>query len=397
MQFIQSVFSHFVFNRSPSQEPAAHTGGSSSVPPIQETSGSAAEHARETPCVSSDHDYGQNTITEHKLEAAQAEILDLQDQVIKLQNSTFGVERFGTDDTKINFYTGFNDFKTLYALFSSLKPTAENMTRWTQQLRNLSSSQIIKSNVFRNESLSLIDQFFVYLFRVRRGFPEQDLAVLFNVSQSSVSRILTTWCNYLYVMLGCLPIWPSRSVIDSTMPECFKITYPKTSVILDCTEIKVQTPSSQALNSEIYSNYKSHTTFKSLIGITPSGSVSFVSSLYTGAIGDKSITNLCGIVDLLEPNDQVMADQGFLIDDLLKTKQASLVIPPFLGQKGKFTEAEVMKTHEIARLRIHVEGAIRRIEEYHIFDGVVPLNLAPSINQYWTVCAILTNFKGPLF
>ena len=233
-------------------------------------------------------------------------------------------ERFGTDDTKINFYTGFNDFKTLHALFSSLKPTAENMTRWTQQLRNLSSSQIIKSNVFRNESLSLIDQFFMYLCRVRRGFPEQDLAVRFNVSQSSVSCILTTWCTYLYVMLGCLPIWPSRSVIDSTMPECFKITYPKTRVILDCTEIQIQTPSSKVLNSEIYSNYKSHTTFKSLIGITPSGSVLFVSSLYTGAIGDKSITNLCGIVDLLEPNDQVMADKGFLIDDLLKTKQASL-------------------------------------------------------------------------
>ena len=95
MQFIQSVFFHFVFNRSPSQEPAAHTsGGSSSVPPIQETSGSAAEHARETPCVSSDHDYGHNTTTEQKLEAAQAEILVLQDQVIKLQNSTFGVGTF---------------------------------------------------------------------------------------------------------------------------------------------------------------------------------------------------------------------------------------------------------------------------------------------------------------
>ena len=63
----------------------------------------------------------------------------------------------------------------------------------------------------------------------------------------------------------------------------------------------------------------------------------------------------------------------------------ALVIPPFLGQKGKFTEAEVMKTHEIARLRIHVERAIHRIKEYHIFDGVVPLNVALSINQYLTV------------
>jgi hypothetical protein len=65
---------------------------------------------------------------------------------------------------------------------------------------------------------------------------------------------------------------------------------PKTRMILDCTEIKVQTPSWKVLNSEIYYNHKSHATFKSLIGIASFGSVSFVSSLYTGFISDKGIT-----------------------------------------------------------------------------------------------------------
>ena len=100
---------------------------------------------------------------------------------------------------------------------------------------------------------------------------------------------------------------------------------------------------------------------------------------------------------MLEADDQVMADKGFLINDLLASKNASLVIPPFLGERGHFSKAEVAKSHEIARLRIHVERAIRRIKEYHILDGVIPLNLAPSVNQIWTVCAILTNFRGPLF
>lgn len=89
----------------------------------------------------------------------------------------------------------------------------------------------------------------------------------------------------------------------------------------------------------------------------------------------------------------------WLTKGLLDKKQASLIIPPFLGEKGKFSAREVAQTHEIARLRIHVERAIRRIKEYHIFDGVhvIPLNLASAINQIWTVCAILTNFRGPLF
>lgn len=187
----------------------------------------------------------------------------------------------------INFYTGFNDYETLKCLFVALQPTAATMIRWTQMQRHSSNTENIKFNAIRNEALPLMDQFFMFLCRVRQGFPEQDLAIRFNISQSSVSIILITWSNYLYTMLGSLPIWSPRCVIDSNMPKCFKESNPHVRVILDCTEIKVQTPSLKVLNSETYSNYKSRTTFKSLIGITPCGAVSFISSLFTGSITDK--------------------------------------------------------------------------------------------------------------
>ena len=70
----------------------------------------------------------------------------------------------------------------------------------------------------------------------------------------------------------------------------------------------------------MYSSYMSSTTLKSLVGITPHGAVSFVSSLYTGSISDKELTKCCGILDLLERNDGVMADKGFNIEDLLRGK-----------------------------------------------------------------------------
>ena len=95
-------------------------------------------------------------------------------------------------------------------------------------------------------------------------------------------------------MLGSLSIWPDKETTEENMPESFQKTYPNTRVILDCTEIKVQAPSSKVLNSEFYSNYKSVTTFKGLIGISPWGSVSFVSQLYTGSISDKAITLVSG-------------------------------------------------------------------------------------------------------
>lgn len=143
------------------------------------------------------------------------------------------------------------------------------------------------------------------------------------------------------------------------MPECFQKLYPDTRVIL---ELKTQTPSSLFVNSQMYSNYKGTTTLKGLIGITPAGGVSFVSSLYTGSISDKDITVRSGILQLLERWDAVMADKGFTIEDDLKGVEASLIIPPFLTNKRKnFSEAEVQKTQQIARLRIHVERAIRRV------------------------------------
>ena len=88
-------------------------------------------------------------------------------------------------------------------------------------------------------------------------------------------------------MLGLVQIWPTTAQIKNSMPECFETIYPKTRVILDCTEIKVQRPGSKVLDSEFYSAYKSHTTLKCLVGIVPHGSVTFVSSLYQGSISDN--------------------------------------------------------------------------------------------------------------
>lgn len=88
---------------------------------------------------------------------------------------------------------------------------------------------------------------------------------------------------------------------------------------------------------------------------------------------------------------------SFLINDLLSVMNVKLIIPLFLGPNKQFTEKEVLQIQEIARLRIHVERAIRRIKEYHIFDRTLPMTGMGSINQVWKVYAFLTTFQGPLF
>lgn len=114
-------------------------------------------------------------------------------------------------------------------------------------------------------------------------------------------------------------------------------------------------PSSLHLNSELFSNYKHHTTLKGLIGISPGGAITFISQLYTGSISDREIVVRSGLLDLpLEENDSIMADKGFTIQDLLPLG-VSLNIPPFLGSSSQMPAEDVVLTQEIASLRIHVE------------------------------------------
>ena len=144
-----------------------------------------------------------------------------------------------------------------------------------------------------------------------------------------------------------------------------------------------------------------HTTLKFLVGIAPHGSVTFVSSLYQGSISDKEITRRSGVLSLrTQEGDEVMANKGFLIQDSLEHQKATLAISPFLSRTRslQFSSKEVTGTQQIGRLRIHVGRAIRRNKEYnHIFDKVLPLSLAGSVNQIRTICCLLTNFRGPLY
>ena len=293
------------------------------------------------------------------------------------------------------FYTGLSPVQ-FDCLWEYLEPSEENIISAQQ---SVDASTRAKGGGPKS-TLSLRDQLLMVLMRLRLGLLERDLAFRFDVSQSTVSRIFTKWINYLYLRLGMLPIWPSEDAVARAMPTCFKDTYPDTFVIVDATEIHVEVPSSLSLQSQNYSSYKSHTTHKGLLGIAPNGCITFVSELYTGSISDREITIDSGILNLLKsvsPGKAVMADRGFEIQDLLVATGHVLNIPPFRDSSGVLQQRSVINTQQIARLRIHVERVIGQVKRtFRILQGILPLSVEGCINQIWTVCCLLTNFKGPI-
>ncbi|KAJ8334017.1 hypothetical protein SKAU_G00413360 [Synaphobranchus kaupii] len=325
-----------------------------------------------------DHDYCSTNVTEPAAldlsldhnEDLRAEIARLQKQVEEMSISNkFGLERFAASDDDIRFYTRFATHAHLMAFWRQIEPATHKMVRVTRA-RTASTNEVPHT-----------------------ANATKDLAHRFNIHQSTVSRIITTWVNFLYTVLGAVGIWLSEETVKAHLPDVFQ-NYSDTQVVLDCTELRCQTPNSLLLQSEVFSSYKSHCTFKGLIGMAPHGAITFVSALYAGSISDKEILKQSGIVSLLKPTMAIMVDKGFLVEDCVPCK---IYMPAFLSKRAQLSAPEVRETQSIARLRVHVKRLIRRVKEHKIFSTVIPLSLTGSINQLYTVACLLVNYQnGPI-
>ena len=89
----------------------------------------------------------------------------------------------------------------------------------------------------------------------------------------------------------------------------------------------------------MYSNYKHHVTYKGLLGIAPSGAITFISKLYEGSISDKEIVKRRSILNknLWDDNDSIMAERGFTIQNELAPLDVELNILSFLGGRAQLT------------------------------------------------------------
>jgi len=235
------------------------------------------------------------------------------------------------------------------------------------------------------------------LFKIKCGLNFSALSVLFNINRTTVTRIFYSVLQHLSNVCQNFITWPSRHIVDETMPKCLKKNYSKCRVIIDCTEFLVETPSSIEHRVFFYSQYKKGYRLKILVGCIPSGFISFRSKCFGGRATDSQITIESGILNLLEENDQILADKGFpqvknKLDD--KGKNVLLVMPPFL-KNGTFSEEEVEETYRVASIRIHIEHIMQRLRTYHILNKFT-LNMLPYCDDIITMCYVLVNLQPPI-
>eukprot|EP00794_Sanderia_malayensis_P002548 gene2548-biopygen2091 len=324
---------------------------------------------------------------QQKIDELSSQLAQLNADLSVAKKALFSNGKLQNDDSAVKFYTGFPNYSSLLSVFEYLEPKFESISYWRGPKSQQASEQKAEKQDGdkkrgRKRVLPNFEAFILVLMRLKVGLFLNDLGDRFGISASHASRVFTTWINFLYHELPLLFPFPSKELVQKLMPDEFK-TYPSTRVIIDCTEIFIEVPSSMKAQSQTWSEFKHHNTWKALIGISPTGAITFVSKLWSGRVSDKEITEKCGILSLLEPGDNVMADRGFDIADILPIG-VTLNIPPFKGTRAQLTPKESEETARIAAVRIHVERAIGRVKNFHILDGVLPLSLHPMADQIFT-------------
>ena len=263
-----------------------------------------------------------------------------------------------TREHDVKKYTGLS-VESFKLLFDDVKGKAAVMHYWRGSKGTGDTSKPKINRQMR--ALTLEQEFLLTMMKLRLGLFLFDLAFQFNIALSVSSSVFTTWVKFLSKELKWMIMWPDRVDCHRNLPDMFRNYYPKCRIILDCTDIFIETPSDLDVAAQCWSDYKHHHTIKVLVGITPNGAVSFLSDVYGGRASDLFIVNNSGFVNFLQPHDPVMVDRGFKIKDWLAFYQCSLAIPPSKHSGLQMSETDVRDTSRIANVRIYVEQAIRRM------------------------------------
>ncbi|XP_065093691.1 uncharacterized protein LOC135714283 [Ochlerotatus camptorhynchus] len=231
------------------------------------------------------------------------------------------------------------------------------------------------------QNLPLKAPLLLTLINYRLNFDFSFLGIMFKIHYSSVSKIFKYWTILLSDKFNKVDFWGMRVSGENLY-----------TVILDCTEIPIQKPTSPEEQQATWSSYKNCNTFKSLIVIDEAGTVTFVSTLYGGAASDNVIVAKSGIIQKMKEGDCILADRGFDATDLLAEKGVILNKPP-RKNGSQMKENEVAQTRAIAKRRINVERVIGLVKRNRILAQKVPHSLFELMPRIFKLLFWLVNIK----
>jgi len=289
------------------------------------------------------------------------------------------IEQFKNNPSIIHDYTGLKNYSRFCMVLNTLGPAAYQLSYMYGHPPS---------------SISVENQFFLVLIKLRKHHTNFELSTLFSISESQCYNIFFTWVRFMSLQWKRLPIWCSRDLVQFYSPLGFSAEYPTTRVIVDGTECPVQKPSFPTAQQSTFSTYKNRNTVKTLVGISPGGVTSFVSECYGGSTSDRQIVERSTLPSMCDPGDSVMSDKGFDVQDIFAPYGVKVNIPTFFKKRNRMDGEMVVRDRKIASKRVHVERIIGYAKTYKVLTQ--PLNSSETLlsSDIVFVCFMLCNFRA---
>ncbi|CAM9923312.1 unnamed protein product [Ectocarpus fasciculatus] len=304
---------------------------------------------------------------------------------------------------------GFVCLQKLYAAINT-EGEADNMVFYDSPQPGPYSAP--RKSTFRG-----INGLFFCLVVMRTGMTLVVASMLFGVSPQTGGRAFTTWVKYLR---GKLRPWlrlPEVDEVAAKAPANFKRKQmEKVVVVLDATEIETVRVWHTNLAFYLYSTYKHKPTGKVLIGVTPSGVICYISSMYGGRMSDTELVARSGVIsELVEKGFgsrtaaensgggmggyMVMADRGFngIAMQLYEAGLGYVAPPATREHELQFKEVDAEHTRDVANLRIHVERAIGALKQWKMCENKFDSSQMDVMPLVFEVCGALVNMLNEPF
>ena len=306
--------------------------------------------------------------------------------------------------------TGVPDAATLQSLFDWLNwnGIADRMRYWNGQAsinrmvaEATGTTQRNSAGKPAKRSFTSQNAFLATLVKLRTGLGTKVISAWMGIPSSNLSRIFTTWISHMndWFTAAC-PI-PTTKDLKGRVSSEWEQVYGSALVrfVLDCTEYRVQQPTSRKAARTLWSDYKNCHTIKFLAAICPAGAYVGTSMAYPGRISDTEIFLESEFYKALQRGDCVPGDKGFdQLAPYFHAKGARIVAPTRRAHGRKTYSADERHGNEgQSNLRIHVERHFSRVQNWGVFSQKkISLYSLDMIGKTFNVVSHLCNLQKSL-
>lgn len=297
------------------------------------------------------------------------------------------IDNFENDDAGVNFYTGLETFSQFFLVLQTLGPAAYCLNYVYDDVTDI----------------GVPDQLFLVLMKLRRHTINFELSLFFKISEKTVENVFHTWILFMSYQWREIDIWPSKDIVKCFSPSDFKLKFPNTRVIVDIVECPIRKPKLKESQKATYSASENKYTVKTLVGITPSGIVSYVSQAYNGSTSDSEIVeeSTDSLLNLCDPGDSIMIvagkgsdGQDVFVHKNIKVDQPDPInISSCLGKRNEMSCAAVGRHKKVSSGRVHIEPIIRQAKTFRILTERMNSSETKLASHITFVCFMLCNFK----